>query len=87
MKMGILKAKNQYDVVGNSVFGKPRRGYRDEHYAKIAGGLRRAKYRTGQIETALQTVIRNGAKSESERTHVYPTNIVLSNENKFACQT
>lgn len=87
MKMGINNAKDQYDVVGNSVFGKPRHGYRNKHYAKVFGGLRRAKYRTEQMETALQEVVKNGAQPESERTDVPATSIVLSNENNRACQT
>lgn len=87
MKMGITVAKKQYDVVGNSVFGKPRRFYRNELYAQVAGSLRRPKYRTKHMRAALQEVVRTGIEAERKRTGVKSKNIVLCNDNMYACHT
>lgn len=84
--MGIDHALEQYTVVGNEVFGKPRLGYRNPMFAKVAG-LLRPKYATKKMESALNKVLRNGLESERIRTNIRSEDIVLENFNKYACHT
>jgi hypothetical protein len=86
MKMDIDHALKQYTVVGNEVFGKPRFGYRNPKFAKVAG-LLRPKYATKRMESALHTVLQNGLTSERIRTKIRSEEIVLENFNKYACHT
>jgi hypothetical protein len=86
MKMDIGHALRQYTVVGDEVFGKPRFGYRNPKFAKLAG-LLRPKYATKRMENALHTVLQNGLTSERIRTKIRSEEIVLENFNKYACHT
>lgn len=77
MKMNIVDAMEQYDVVGDGVFAHPRIGF----------GLTRPKFKTANMKKALHDVLCKGLKEEGERTEMKTSDIRLKNENIFACQT
>ncbi|KAI9698251.1 MAG: hypothetical protein M1820_007521 [Bogoriella megaspora] len=63
MQMNIEQALEQYDTVGNNVFGKPRALH---VYLKVAD-LLAPKYGPKQMETALQKVIQSGLAEEMKQ--------------------
>lgn len=84
LQMDINLALQQYDIVGNRVFANPRRFSLKQ--------MRRPKYRTTDMNDALQQVISNALPEQD--LGVQPDNrararfsIKLQNDNNYACHT
>jgi hypothetical protein len=60
LEMSVDTALDQYDIVGNEVFGRPRFIHSTIGLANFV----RAKYPTNIMEDALISVIRNGLREE-----------------------
>lgn len=82
--MDIDLALQQYDIVGKNVFANPRRFSLKQ--------MRRPKYRTTDMNNALQQVISNALPEQD--LGVQPDNrararfyIKLQNDNNYACHT
>lgn len=83
LQMDIGLALRQYDIVGKKVFSRPRRFSLKQ--------LRRPKYRTTDMNNALQEVISNalpmpmkGQPGKEVRARYY---VKLQNDNQYACHT
>lgn len=82
LQMHIDHALQQYDVVGNNVFGNPRRFHLYQ--------VRRPKYRAKVMKGALQKVVSNAIAGQDGEmsTHAQRANWKkLKNDNAHACHT
>jgi hypothetical protein len=81
--MDIGLALRQYDIVGMQVFSKPRKFSLKQ--------LRRPKYRTTDMNSALQEVISNAlptpmtGQPDNKSRAIY--SVKLQNDNQYACHT
>ncbi|KAH9845677.1 FabD/lysophospholipase-like protein [Teratosphaeria destructans] len=78
MQMDIDTAIEQYDLVGDEVFGHPR---------PLVAGAFRPKYRAGRMKAAICKVVQNGAQAERRRADDETREIRFQNENPDACHT
>jgi hypothetical protein len=60
LEMSVQKALEQYDIVGNEVFGKPR----FIHSTMKVANYVREKYSEKRMEASMISVIRNGLQDE-----------------------
>jgi hypothetical protein len=82
LQMTIHSALRQYDVVGNRVFGRPRR--------LNVHGVARAKFGSKTMIKAIQEVLQENARSELDRRGRHAgdhTRMRMENEKANACHT
>lgn len=83
LQMDIGLALRQYDIVGKKVFSRPRRFSLKQ--------LRRPKYRTTDMNSALQEVISNALpmpmKGQPDKLARARYDVKLQNDNQYACHT
>lgn len=80
--MSVDEALDQYDIVGNQVFGKPRA----LHGAIRSLNLVRPKYPSRNMKNALLEVLENGLKDEIRRWDTYPDEAPLESD-QARCRT
>jgi hypothetical protein len=81
LKMDINKALQEYNLVGNTVFARPR-----PHIISV-GGFLRPRYKSRYMREALRQVVEHGSAKETRRTGCPASEIMLVNENPDACHT
>jgi hypothetical protein len=78
MEMTVQAAIEQYDLVGNSVFGHPRRLHSKLGIANFI----RPKYSSERIEAALTKVVENGLQEELKHAGKKPQDAVFRSDEK-----
>jgi hypothetical protein len=79
MQMSVNEALKQYTTVGNGVFAQRRSDYITLH------GYLKPMYDSKKMVRVLKQIVECGSKNESIRTG--RSEIMMQNENKYACQT
>lgn len=81
LKMDINKALQEYNLVGNTVFARPR------PLIISVGGLLVPRYKSRNMREALRQVVEHGSEKETRRTGRLASEIMLVNENPDSCHT
>ena len=81
LKMDINKALQEYNLVGNTVFARPR------PQIISVGVLLVPRYKSRNMREALRQVVEHGSEKETRRTGRVASEIMLVNENPDACHT
>ncbi|KAK5256017.1 hypothetical protein LTR16_004200 [Cryomyces antarcticus] len=83
MEMSVEKALEQYDLVGNKVFGKPRR----LHSKMKLANLLRPKFPARNMESAINQVIKSGLENEIRQWKHFRTEEVPFQSDSQKCRT
>ncbi|KAL2350813.1 hypothetical protein BJ546DRAFT_379536 [Cryomyces antarcticus] len=83
MEMSVEKALEQYDLVGNKVFGKPRR----LHSKMKLANLLRPKFPARNVESAINQVIKSGLENEIRQWKHFRTEEVPFQSDSQKCRT